>query len=495
MIQHCDIPYVENGSDMQKLDIYLPERDTFDTLIWFHGGGLEGGSRKGIPVYPELVTRQGYAFVSVEYRMYPQAHFPDFIEDAAAAVAYTLKHIPALGGTGKVFVSGESAGAYLTMMLCMDPHYLADVGVSQEQIAGFISDSAQQCCHFNVLRELGMDGRLERIDRQAPMYFVREGMKLRPLLLMYYSNDMKCRPEETRLMFASLKKLAPEAMVEIAELPGPHCGQPLAEDGSHLMLNRIFEFMETVKGNVKKILAIGNSFSQDATRYLKEIADSGNIPMKVVNLYIGGCSLETHAYNAHQNLAYYAYELNGFPTKRMISIPEALMEEHWDLVTVQQASHFSAMPESYEPYGTSLLDCIKTYAPQAKVYFHMTWAYEHDSTHSAFPNYGCSQEQMYRRIQSAVAQFTEAHQLPVIPAGMLIQDLRQTTVFDYRNGGISLCRDGFHMSWTYGRYAVAAAWYEILLGGNILNTAFAPEDTDPDVIALIREHAHALCSR
>ena len=157
MKTHLDIPYVANATDMQKLDIYLSETEGFDTLIWFHGGGIENGSRKDRSEYPVRVTDRGHAFVSVEYRMYPNAKFPEFIEDAAASVAYVLKNIPNLGGTGKVFVSGESAGAYITMMLCMDQHYLKDAGVDQDRIAGFISDRAQQCDHFNVMRELGMD--------------------------------------------------------------------------------------------------------------------------------------------------------------------------------------------------------------------------------------------------------------------------------------------------------------------------------------------------
>lgn len=494
MRSFSDIPYVENGSNMQLLDIFLPDSDHFDTLIWFHGGGLHAGSRKN-PEYAETVTSKGCAFVSVEYRMYPDARFPDFLEDAAAAVAYTLKHIPAMGGTGKVFVSGESAGAYITMMLCMNGRYLADAGVDQSRIAGFISDSAQQCDHFNVMQELGMDGRLERIDEHAPMYFVREGLQIRPLLLMYYSNDMKCRPEENRLMYASLKKLMPQANVEITELPGGHCGNPKAKDGSNMMLNRVFEFMDSLDSKITKILAIGNSFSQDSTRYLHQIAESAGISSKVVNLFIGGCSLETHAYNLKNNLAYYQYELNGAYATRMISIPAALVEEKWDYVTIQQVSHMSGQPGTYEPFATELLDCIRKLAPQAKIYFHMTWAYEHDSTHGAFPNYDCSQSKMYQCICDTVDAFSATHQIPVIPAGKLIQNLRQTPEFDYANGGLSLCRDGFHMNLTYGRYAVACAWFETLLGGNSLHSTYAPDQADPHLIDMIREEAHKLCGK
>ena len=244
MRSYLDLPYVENATDMQKLDIHLPEKEHFDTLIWLHGGGLETGGRKDGD-YPQAVTEAGYAFASIEYRMYPDAKFPDYLDDAANAIAYLLKKLPELGGSDRVFLMGESAGAYMTMMLLMDPQYFEKAGISKERITGFISDSAQQFCHFRVLKEMGMDSRLERINERAPIYFIREGLEIQPLLLMYYENDMKCRPEETKLIYASFQQLMPEARVELHELPGGHCSRPKAEDGSHLMLSRAFAFMES----------------------------------------------------------------------------------------------------------------------------------------------------------------------------------------------------------------------------------------------------------
>lgn len=243
------------------------------------------------------------------------------------------------------------------------------------------------------------------------------------------------------------------------------------------------------------ILAIGNSFSQDATRYLKQIGDSALTDLYVVNLYIGGCPLERHADNARADRAAYAYERGGVPSSRTVSIREALEERPWDVVTVQQASHDSGMPETYEPYGTELLACIRRYAPRAKIYFHMTWAYETDSTHDAFPRYHRDQQEMYRRICRATEAFAAAHDLPVIPAGKVIQALRQTPEFDYAHGGMSLNRDGFHMSWDYGRYAVAATWFETLTGGDIRTVPFAPDCADPARIDLIRRTVHEICTK
>ncbi len=215
----ADIPY--RGEWM--LDAYLPDTAPKGAIVWYHGGGLESGDRKLPENVPHMITNRGYSFLSVEYRMYPTARFPDYLEDAAAAAAFVLSKGAEWGADKAFFLSGQSAGAYMTMMLCMEPKYLAAAGVSQEQITGFISDSAQQFCHFNVLREMGIDTRMEVINERAPISFIAPGKVIRPLLMIYYTDDMKCRPEENRLMYASFQHVMPEAHVELAELPGHHC--------------------------------------------------------------------------------------------------------------------------------------------------------------------------------------------------------------------------------------------------------------------------------
>ena len=246
MKTYFDIPYLPASTNMQLLDLYLPDQENFDTILWFHGGGIESGSRKDA-VFAESVVKKGYAFVSAEYRMYPDAHFPEFVLDAAAAAAWVINHIKEYGGSGKVYVSGESAGAYLTMMLCMDQHYLADAGICQEQIAGYISDSAQQCSHFNVLRELGLDSRIERIDEHAPMFFIRDGLQIRPVMLLYYQDDIKCRPEETRLFYASVQKIMPESQISICELPGKHCCKCCDENGEYRFVTEMLAFIQFIE--------------------------------------------------------------------------------------------------------------------------------------------------------------------------------------------------------------------------------------------------------
>ena len=247
-----------------------------------------------------------------------------------------------------------------------------------------------------------------------------------------------------------------------------------------------------------KILSIGNSFSQDATAYLHDMAKCGGIDTKVVNLYIGGCSLYTHWENAENDLANYAYKLNGQDTDKQVSIKEALTEDDWDYVTMQQASHDSGIAETYFPYLAQLSEYVKKYAPNAVQLIHQTWAYEIDSSHSAFPLYENNQAIMYQALRLAYKKAAKILDLGIIPSGDVIQALRATKGFDYSNGGQTLCRDGFHMHLVYGRYAIAAVWYERILKGNILKNSYMPPSADiaidDNLIEITKQTVHNLCS-
>ena len=215
-----DLKY--NSGYNSFLDIYLPEIKEYDVLIWFHRGGLEGESRKSI-MFAEDLTRLGIAVVSVEYRLYPDAKYPEYIEDCAAAVKFTLEHMADYGGVKRFFTSGQSAGAYITMMLCFNPTFLHKAGVDRSKISGYISESAQVTTHFNVLKERGIDPRLERIDHASPIFYLCEESDFDNLLMIYYSEDIPCRPEENRLFYTNIKRLCPDKNVKLVELSGNHC--------------------------------------------------------------------------------------------------------------------------------------------------------------------------------------------------------------------------------------------------------------------------------
>ncbi len=233
-----------------------------------------------------------------------------------------------------------------------------------------------------------------------------------------------------------------------------------------------------------QLLSIGNSFSQDAHKWLHKLAKTQGVSLETVNLYIGGCSLEMHYSNLKNNLSSYDFEPNGNDSEGKISITEALKLKPWDIITVQQRSGFSGIYESYEPYLSELVSVIKKVCPEANLYFHQTWAYETDSKHGDFAKYNNDQDHMYRCIEKASKTAARSIDATRIPAGRVIQTLRETLPeFDYKNGGWSLCRDGFHLSLDYGQFAVAATWLRTITGKEIQTTTF--EDFDPELIQKI----------
>ncbi len=113
------------------------------------------------------------------------------------------------------------------------------------------------------------------------------------------------------------------------------------------------------------ILSIGNSFSQDAQRYLHQVAKSVDEDITAVNLFIGGCSLFTHFANISNDAKLYELQYNGEKTGFKVTVKEALLSREWDYITIQQASHYSYDYETYQPYANSLVEYIKMYAPKA----------------------------------------------------------------------------------------------------------------------------------
>lgn len=234
-----DIKY--NDLENSYVDLYLPDGECKDLLIWFHGGGLVNLSRTSIK-FAEDLTQAGVGIASVEYRMYTQgAHFPDFLVDCADAVKFLQDNIKTYANPRRIFLSGQSAGAYITLMLAFDKTYLENAGVDRSAIAGFISDSAQTTTHFNILKERGVNPRLERIDDAAPLYHISNTTELNSLLLIYYSQDVVCRPEQNKLLYQSLHKLCPELNVQITELPGKH-----TYGSEHRNEKGTFDFNDTV---------------------------------------------------------------------------------------------------------------------------------------------------------------------------------------------------------------------------------------------------------
>ena len=106
-----DISYCDIGHSRQVLDLHLPDREEFSVFIYFHGGGIEAGSKE--QKFIEALVNKGVAVVAANYRMYPEVGYPVYLRDAARAVAYSLNKVKEYATYGKVWIGGISAGGYI----------------------------------------------------------------------------------------------------------------------------------------------------------------------------------------------------------------------------------------------------------------------------------------------------------------------------------------------------------------------------------------------
>lgn len=230
------------------------------------------------------------------------------------------------------------------------------------------------------------------------------------------------------------------------------------------------------------ILSIGNSFSQDAQRYIHKIARADGVDLNTHNLYIGGCSLEHHHRNMLSGNAEYELELNGVGTGFNVSLDEALLNRAWDIITIQQVSSSSMNYETYQPYLNNLVEYIREFVPKAKIVIHQTWACEEGCGRLEALGYE-KQIDYHNDIKAAYDKAAEDIGADfVIPSGELFQKLI--------NAGISpLHRDKYHATYGTTRYAMGLLWYAMITGNDITDNTFSDFDepvTDEEV-AIIKK--------
>jgi len=277
-----------------------------------------------------------------------------------------------------------------------------------------------------------------------------------------------------------------------------------------------------------RLLAIGNSFSGNATRYLGDIAKADGNKLILRPLAMAGASLQQHA----DKLA--AYELDTKDKKGLYisgrSLRQHLEDGPWDFVTLQQASIKSHDVDSYRPFAATLHSYIKQYAPGAEILMHETWAYRKDDARfnkvPTKPGEPTSQADMYEKLSSAYATVAKELGIRIIPSGDAFyladtdpkQGYQPDILFDFKasqspalpdqrhslhigwrwqkgkDGKLALNMDGHHAS-TAGEYLGACVWYEVLFNENVIDNTFLPPKLDPAYAAYLRKTAHKAVAR
>ncbi len=227
------------------LDLYLPDADEFDLFVYFHGGGLCAGSKTEIEPFVKAFTDKNVAVASVEYRMYPNAKYPEFIEDCAFSVRWLKDTMQKWGKYKRLFVGGTSAGSYISMLLCFDKHYFDAVGVRMDEIDGYVHNAGQPTSHFNVLKERGLDSKRVIVDETAPLFFIGLEEKYPPMLFLLAQQDMFARFEQTQLVIKTLAHFGHTENVFCDVFEGTHCSY--VNKGERVFSDSILSFFEKIK--------------------------------------------------------------------------------------------------------------------------------------------------------------------------------------------------------------------------------------------------------
>lgn len=227
-----------------------------------------------------------------------------------------------------------------------------------------------------------------------------------------------------------------------------------------------------------RILTIGNSFADNACKYLKQITESVegcNIIIGKAN--IGGCYLEKHADLMKQS------ELDStLKPHNGKSLKEWLLTDDWDIVTIQQVSHLSFKAETYQPYADEVRDYVNKYAPQAKIYIHETWAYAPDCPR--LKGFGITSGQMFQGLKNNYEVLSERYNSPILPSGDAFnRSFKKREEIDLWSSN-----DRFHAN-ENGCYLAACVWFKVLFGKSPKKIKYRPEEISKKTARYLRRVA------
>ena len=227
-----DNPYAQERC---KLDVYYPtEMQDAPVVVWFHGGGIEGGNKH---IDNEL-KNSGLVVVAANYRLLPKATIDECLDDAAAAVAWTFKNIEKYNGSKrKIFVAGHSAGGYLLDMIGLEKKWLAKYDIDADSIAALIPFSGQCITHYNVRKPQGIGPLQPTIDQYAPLTFIRPDAP--PMVIISGDRELELYGRyEEQTYFWRMLKLVGHKDVTLYEMQGYDHGQ-MPHPAYHILKDHI----------------------------------------------------------------------------------------------------------------------------------------------------------------------------------------------------------------------------------------------------------------
>lgn len=228
-----------------KLDVHHPT-DTagVPVIVWFHGGGLTSGNKS----VPEELAGRGYVVIAPNYRLIPNVGVEECIDDAAEAVAWAFANAAEYGGDpSKIFVSGHSAGGFLTSMVGLDKKRLAKYGIDADRIRGLVPFSGQVITHFSDRKAKGIGELTPYVDDNAPLFYVRKDAPPYIIVTGDAGLELFGRYEENLYMWRMMK-LAGHPDVGIYKLDGYNHGD-MCHPAFHILRNEVGRILDDKEGN------------------------------------------------------------------------------------------------------------------------------------------------------------------------------------------------------------------------------------------------------
>jgi acetyl esterase/lipase len=542
---HRDVVFAEVDGHRLKLDLYVPKTDLPPRLVvWIHGGGWRSGSKNNPRI--KSLTEDGYAIASISYRFTDKAIFPAQIHDCKAAVRWLRANAERYGYDADwIAVAGSSAGGHLALLMGTS----GGVAELEGTVGGNLDQSStvqavidyfgpsdfvlrgktqpersytQLSGSFALLG--GVDG--QKLDSKteqfaSPTHYVSDDDP--PLLVFHGEQDQTVLLDQSQRIVNRYSEVGLDARLVVLKQAG-HGGKQFF-GGQHAETAK--DFLNSHRPAVR-VLTIGNSFAQNACRYLNEIAgSSGDTRLVIGTANLGGCTLEKHATLAAQSAidpAVKPYTDKQDRGERKMSLQDYLVSDRWDFVTLQQMSALSYKPETFHPYIDQLVAIIQHHAPDAKILIHQTWAYRQDSP--ILTQDKLTQQEMYARLRDAYADAARQFGCRIIPVGTAFQLARSAPGrevlvrdpdFDFDNpvypnrprqthslvagwnwkkiGGKPQLRLDFKHGNTQGCFLAGLVWYESLTGNDARETSFVPEGVAETDAVFFRTIAHSAVAK
>lgn len=213
---HRDLPYTNTKHKRHVLDVYAPARGkSLPVVVWIHGGGWQAGDKKEVHEKPKAFADRGFVFISINYRLLPDATIKQMAGDVAKAIRWAHDNAKTYGGDpNTLFVMGHSAGAQLAALVCTDERYLKAEKLSLTLVKGCVpvdGDTYDVPLQIQTVSKRVADIYRKKFGDEksqkdlSPVTHVARGKYLPPFLILHVADHKEVKLQSQTLARALTK--------------------------------------------------------------------------------------------------------------------------------------------------------------------------------------------------------------------------------------------------------------------------------------------------